>query len=60
MTENNASYMAMLDKSDEELRQEKVVIKTMKELEAMATEWAKTFFTEDKITVKACGGHYED
>ena len=30
--------MAMLDKSDEELRQGKVVIKTMDELEAMATE----------------------
>ena len=30
--------MAMLDKSDEELHQEKVVIKTMKELEAMAAE----------------------
>ena len=26
----------------------------------MAAEWAKTFFAEDKITVKACGGHYED
>ena len=52
--------MAMLDKNDEELRQGKVVIKTMKELEALAAEWAKTFFTEDKITVKACGGHYED
>ena len=52
--------MAMLDKSDEELRQGKVVTKTMDELEAMAGEWAKTFFAEDKITVKACGGHYED
>lgn len=60
MTENKDAYMAMLDKSDEELRQGKVVIKTMKELEAMAAEWAKTFFAEDKITVKACGGHYED
>ena len=59
MTENKDAYMAMLDKSDEELRQGKVVIKTMKELEAMAVEWAKTFFAEDKITVKACPGHYE-
>lgn len=30
--------MAMLDKNDEELRQGKVVIKTMKELETMAAE----------------------
>jgi len=52
--------MAMLDKSDKELRQGKVVIKTMKELETMVAEWAKTFFAEDKITVKVCGGHYKD
>ena len=60
MTENNTAYMAMLDKSDKELRQGKVVIKTMKELETMVAEWAKTFFAEDKITVKVCGGHYKD
>jgi len=30
--------MAMLDKSDKELRQGKVVIKTMKELETMVAE----------------------
>ena len=31
----NAEYLAMLDKSDEELEAGKVVVKTMKELEAM-------------------------
>lgn len=31
----NAEYLAMLDKSDEELKAGKVVIKTMEELEAM-------------------------
>ena len=35
---NNAAYLAMLDKSDEQLRQGKVVVKTMDELEAMAAE----------------------
>ncbi len=35
---NNAAYLAMLDKSDEQLRQGKVVVKTMEELEAMAAE----------------------
>ena len=34
----NAEYLKMLDKSDEELRQGKVVVKTMEELEAMAAE----------------------
>ena len=36
---NNAAYLAMLDKSEEELRQGKVIVKTMEELEAMAAEW---------------------
>lgn len=31
----NAEYLAMLDKSDEELKNGKVVVKTMEELEAM-------------------------
>ena len=31
----NAEYLAMLDKSDEELKAGKVVVKTMEELEAM-------------------------
>ena len=31
----NAEYLAMLDKSDEELKSGKVVVKTMEELEAM-------------------------
>lgn len=35
---NNAAYLAMLDKSDEQLRQGKVVVKTMEELEAIAAE----------------------
>ena len=35
---NNAAYLQMLNKSDEELRQGKVVVKTMEELEAMAAE----------------------
>lgn len=35
---NNAAYLEMLDKSDEQLREGKVVVKTMEELEAMAAE----------------------
>ena len=35
---NNAEYLAMLDRADEQLRQGKVVVKTMEELEAMAAE----------------------
>ena len=35
---NNAAYLKMLDKSNEELRQGKVVVKTIEELEAMAAE----------------------
>ena len=31
----NAEYLAMLDKSDEELKAGKVIVKTMEELEAM-------------------------
>ena len=31
----NAEYLAMLDKSDKELRDGKVVVKTMEDLEAM-------------------------
>ena len=34
----NAEYLAMLDKSDQQLREGKVIIKTMEELEAMAAE----------------------
>lgn len=37
-TKNNAAYLAMLDKSDEQLRQGKVVVKTMEELEAIEAE----------------------
>lgn len=33
---NNAAYLKMIDKSDEELRQGKVVVKTMEELEGKA------------------------
>ena len=33
---NNAAYTAKLDRADEQLRQGKVVYKTMEELEAMA------------------------
>ena len=35
---NNAEYLAMLERSREELREGKVVIKSMAELEAMAEE----------------------
>lgn len=35
---NNAEYLEMLDKSDEQLCEGKVVVKTMEELEAMAAE----------------------
>ena len=35
---HNAAYSAMLEKSREQLREGKVVIKTMSELEAMAKE----------------------
>ena len=35
---NNASYLARLDLADEQIRQGKVVVKTMEELEAMAAE----------------------
>ncbi len=31
----NVDYLAMLDKSDEELKAGKVIVKTMEELEAM-------------------------
>ena len=34
----NAAYLAMLDESDRQLREGKVVVKTMEELEAMAEE----------------------
>lgn len=34
----NAEYLAMLDKSDQQLREGKVIVKTMEELEAMAAE----------------------
>ena len=34
----NAEYLAMLDESDRQLREGRVVIKTMEELEAMAEE----------------------
>ena len=34
----NAEYLAMLDRSDQQLKEGKVVIKTMEELEAMAAE----------------------
>ena len=35
---NNAAYLARLDLADEQIRQGKVVVKTMDELEAMAAE----------------------
>lgn len=35
---NNAAYLARLDLADEQIRQGKVVVKTMEELEAMAAE----------------------
>lgn len=38
---NNAAYLARLDLADEQIRQGKVVVKTMEELEAMAAEWAR-------------------
>lgn len=34
----NAEYLAMLEKSRDEIRRGKVVVKTMEELEAMANE----------------------
>ena len=34
----NAEYLAMLDKSRKQLQEGKVIIKTMEELEAMASE----------------------
>lgn len=34
----NAEYLAMLDRSDQQLREGKVIVKTMEELEAMAAE----------------------
>ncbi|WP_407428024.1 type II toxin-antitoxin system Phd/YefM family antitoxin [Treponema sp.] len=34
----NAAYLAMLDKSDRDLQEGRVVVKTMEELEAMAAE----------------------
>ena len=34
----NAEYLAKLDRADEQIRQGKVVVKTMEELEAMAEE----------------------
>ena len=33
---NNAAYLAKLDRADEQIRQGKVIYKTMEELEAMA------------------------
>ena len=35
---NNMAYLAKLDLADEQIRQGKVVVKTMEELEAMAAE----------------------
>ena len=35
---NNAEYLAMLDRSDQQLKEGKVIVKTMAELEAMAAE----------------------
>ena len=35
---NNVSYLARLDLADEQIRQGKVVVKTIEELEAMAAE----------------------
>lgn len=35
---NNMAYLAMLDESDRQLREGRVVVKTMEELEAMAAE----------------------
>ncbi len=35
---HNAEYLSMLDKSDEQFHQGKVIRKTMEELEAMAAE----------------------
>lgn len=35
---NNAAYLARLDLTDEQIRQGKVVVKTMEELEVMAAE----------------------
>ena len=34
----NAAYLAMLDKSDRDLQEGRVIVKTMEELEAMAAE----------------------
>lgn len=34
----NAEYLAMLDESDRQLREGRVVVKTMEELESMAAE----------------------
>ena len=41
---NNAAYLARLDLADEQIRQGRVVVKTMDELEAMAAKWAKLRF----------------
>ncbi|MDE5899427.1 MAG: hypothetical protein K2H09_09230 [Treponemataceae bacterium] len=35
---NNAAYLARLDLADEQIREGKVVVKTMEELETMAAE----------------------
>lgn len=35
---NNAEYLARLDLADEQIREGRVVVKTMEELEAMAAE----------------------
>lgn len=35
---NNMAYLAKLDLADEQIRQGKVIVKTMEELEAMAAE----------------------
>ena len=35
---NNAEYTEMLDRSDRQLKEGKVIVKTMEELEAMAAE----------------------
>ena len=35
---NNMAYLAMLDESDRQLKEGRVVVKTMEELEAMAAE----------------------
>ena len=35
---NNIAYLAKLDLADEQIRQGKVIVKTMEELEAMAAE----------------------